>query len=141
TLGWLPDPIMSTMLRYGTDELVAMIFHELAHELLYVPNDSPFDEAFAMTVENTGLQRWLAYRHEPGRFAEFERLDAADMRFARLLRHTRERLARLYAAAIPARGCCGRSNRSSRGWHGASYGWSANSRSAPRFTTDGSARG
>ena len=92
---------MSTMLRYGTDELVAMMFHELAHELLYVPNDSSFDEAFAMTVENTGLQRWLAYRHEPGRFAEFERLDAADVRFARLLRHTRERLARLYAAAIP----------------------------------------
>ncbi len=101
TLGWLPDPVMSTMLRYGTDELVAMMFHELAHELLYVPNDSSFDEAFAMTVENTGLQRWLAYRHEPGRFAEFERLDAADVRFARLLRHTRERLARLYAAAIP----------------------------------------
>ena len=101
TLGWLPDPVMSTMMRYGTDELVAMIFHELAHELLYVPNDSPFDEAFAMTVENTGLQRWLAYRHEPGRFAEFERLDAADMRFARLLRHTRDRLARLYASAIP----------------------------------------
>ncbi len=101
TLGWLPDPVMSTMMRYGTDELVAMIFHELAHELLYLPNDSQFDEAFAMTVENTGLQRWLAYRHESGRFAEFERLDAADMRFARLLRHTRDRLARLYAATIP----------------------------------------
>jgi predicted aminopeptidase len=101
TLGWLPDPVMSTMMRYGTDELVAMIFHELAHELLYIPNDSSFDEAFAMTVENTGLQRWLAYRHELGRFAEFERLDAADIRFARLLRHTRERLALLYASAIP----------------------------------------
>lgn len=101
TLGRLPDPVMSSMMRYGTDELVAMIFHELAHQLLYVPNDSQFDEAFAMTVENNGLQRWLAYRHEPGRFAQFKRLDAADMRFARLLRRTRNRLARLYASGIP----------------------------------------
>ncbi len=101
TLGRLPDPVMSTMMRYGSDELAAMIFHELAHQLLYVPNDSRFDEAFAMTVENEGLKRWLRYRHEPGRIAEFERLDAADRAFAMLLRGTRDRLARLYASAIP----------------------------------------
>lgn len=101
TLGRLPDPVMSTMMRYGSDELAAMIFHELAHQLLYVPNDSRFDEAFAMTVENTGLKRWLRYRHEPGRFAEFEHLDAADRAFAALLRRTRNRLARLYASGIP----------------------------------------
>lgn len=101
TLGRLPDPVMSTMLRYGADELAGMIFHELAHQLLYVPNDSRFDEAFAMTVENEGLKRWLRFRHEPERIAEFERLDAADRAFAALLRDTRTRLARLYASAIP----------------------------------------
>ncbi len=101
TLGRLPDPVMSSMMRYGSDELAAMIFHELAHQLLYVPNDSRFDEAFAMTVENDGLKRWLRYRHEPGRIAEFERLDAADRAFAALLRGTRDRLARLYSSKIP----------------------------------------
>lgn len=101
TLGRLPDPVMSTMMRYGSDELAAMIFHELAHQLLYVPNDSRFDEAFAMTVENEGLKRWLRYRHEPGRIGEFEHLDAADRAFAGLLRHMRNHLARLYASRIP----------------------------------------
>ena len=101
TLGRLPDPVMSTMLRYGNDELAGMIFHELAHQLLYVRNDSRFDEAFAMTVENTGLKRWLRYRHQPQRIAEFERLDGADRAFAALLRDTRRRLARLYASGIP----------------------------------------
>ena len=101
TLGRLPDPVMRTMLRYGSDELAGMIFHELAHQLLYVPNDSRFDEAFAMTVENEGLKRWLRFRHEPARIAEFERLDAADRAFAGLLRSTRTQLARLYASGIP----------------------------------------
>ena len=100
TLGRLPDPVMSSMMRYGSDELAAMIFHELAHQMLYVKNDSRFDEAFAMTVENEGMKRWLAYRHEPQRFEEFERESDADRRFAGLLRRTRDRLARLYASGI-----------------------------------------
>jgi predicted aminopeptidase len=100
TLGRLPDPVMSTMMRYGSDELAAMIFHELAHQLLYVPNDSRFDEAFAMTVENTGLKRWLRYRHEPQRIALFEHLDAADRDFAALLRRARSQLARVYASGM-----------------------------------------
>ncbi len=101
TLGHLPDPVMSTMMRYGSDELAGMIFHELAHQLLYIPNDSRFDEAFAMTVENTGLKRWLRYRHEPQRIEMFEQMDAADRAFATLLRRTRRRLARLYASGLP----------------------------------------
>src|SRR5256885_10815371 len=46
-------------LRYGDDELAATIFHELAHQLLYVRGDSEFNEAFATTVEDAGLERWL----------------------------------------------------------------------------------
>ncbi len=101
TLGRLPDPVMSSMMRYGSDELAAMIFHELAHQLLYVRNDSRFDEAFAMTVENEGMRRWLTYRHQPQRIAQFERQSDADRQFATLLRRTRDRLARLYASGMP----------------------------------------
>jgi predicted aminopeptidase len=101
TLGKLPDPVMSTMMRYGSDELAAMIFHELAHQLLYVPNDSRFDEAFAVTVENAGLKRWLEYRGQPARIEAFETRQAEDRQFVALLRHTRERLAQLYASAAP----------------------------------------
>jgi predicted aminopeptidase len=103
TLGKLPDPVMSTMMRYGGDELAAMMFHELAHQLLYVRNDSRFDEAFAVTVEDEGLRRWLEYRHEPARIAGLEKQRAEDQEFIALLRHTRGRLARLYASPAPRR--------------------------------------
>ena len=39
--------------------LVGTIFHELAHEQLYVPGDSEFNEAFASVVEEEGIRRWL----------------------------------------------------------------------------------
>lgn len=103
TLGRLPDPVMSTMMRYGSDELAGMIFHELAHQLLYVPNDSRFDEAFAVTVQDEGLKRWLEYRGHPERIRDFEQERAEDRQLVALLRHARDRLARLYASAAPRR--------------------------------------
>lgn len=101
TLGKLPDPVMSTMMRYGSDELASMIFHELAHQLLYVQNDSRFDEAFAVTVENEGLKRWLEYKGRAARIAALQKDRADDQQFTALLRHTRDRLAQLYASGAP----------------------------------------
>ena len=101
TLGKLPDPVMSTMMRYGSDELASMIFHELAHQLLYVKDDSRFDEAFAVTVENEGLKRWLEYKGRPARMAELKKQRAEDRQFIALLRHTRDRLAQVYASSAP----------------------------------------
>jgi predicted aminopeptidase len=101
TLGKLPDPVMSTMMRYGSDELASMIFHELAHQLLYVQNDSAFDEAFAVTVEDEGLKRWLQYKGRAAHIAQLQKDRAEDEQFVVLLRHTRDQLAQLYASSAP----------------------------------------
>jgi len=69
TLGHFADPVLNTMMDYGDLELVATIFHELAHQLVYVHDDSEFNESFAMSVEEEGLRRWLAAR---GRSVELE---------------------------------------------------------------------
>ena len=76
TLGHFDDPVLNTMLRYGNDELAATFFHELAHQLLYVKDDSAFNEAFATTVEEEGLARWLAHVGPPGRIETFRRTQA-----------------------------------------------------------------
>jgi predicted aminopeptidase len=101
TLGKFADPVLSSMLPYGDEVLAATIFHELAHQLLYVRDDSEFNEAFATTVENTGLERWLAHRGEEGRMGQF----IADQAYASHLEHilagARKRLVQLYASAVP----------------------------------------
>jgi predicted aminopeptidase len=82
--------------------LAAIIFHELAHQLLYVKNDSEFNEAFATTVEDAGLERWLKSQGHPGLMKEFLEDNAEENAFIDLFAQTRERLKELYATSIPA---------------------------------------
>ena len=101
TLGKFSDPVLSSMLRYDDDDVVATIFHELAHQLLYVKDDSAFNEAFATTVEDAGLERWLVHEGAPGRIEAFRTDEAHEAAFVKLLAGTRKQLAQLYASAEP----------------------------------------
>lgn len=60
TLGWFDDPLLSTFIGYPEADLARLIFHELAHQVVYVKDDSTFNESFAVVVEREGLRRWLA---------------------------------------------------------------------------------
>jgi len=59
TLGWFSDPLISTFINYPDAELARMVFHELAHQVVYVAGDSRFNESFASTVEEVGVERWM----------------------------------------------------------------------------------
>jgi predicted aminopeptidase len=101
TLGHLPDPVFSTMLGWSETRLVGTIFHELAHERLYVPGDSAFNEAFASVVEVEGVRKWLVAR---GRLQDLEAYEASRRRqaeFVKLLLGTRAGLSALYSSGLP----------------------------------------
>lgn len=59
TLGWFKDPVLSTFIQYPDGELARLVFHELAHQVVYVPGDSRFNESFAVAVEEAGVERWM----------------------------------------------------------------------------------
>jgi predicted aminopeptidase len=71
TLGNFNDPILSTMMRWEDEQLVAVMFHELAHQVVYVKDDSAFNESFATAVEEFGMQRWLNSRGEGHKVDEY----------------------------------------------------------------------
>jgi predicted aminopeptidase len=100
TLGHLRDPVLNTMLGYGDTELVAFIFHELAHQAVYARGDSDFNEAFASVVENEGLRRWLAREERPEALAEYLARRERQRESAGLMASTRRALAGLYARPI-----------------------------------------
>jgi predicted aminopeptidase len=101
TLGHFDDPILNTMLPYGRDQLAAIIFHELAHQLIYVSGDSAFNEAFASTVEEAVLPRWLTSKGRPADIEKFQRSEAHAREFSAVLAQARRDLARLYASKQP----------------------------------------
>ncbi len=59
TLGWFKDPILSTVINYPDPDLAGLIFHELSHQMIYVSDDTVFNESFATVVEQEGTKRWL----------------------------------------------------------------------------------
>lgn len=99
TLGWFDDPLLNTMVFQSEARLVGVIFHELAHQRLYVKGDSAFNEAFATTVEREGVRRWFRQRPEP--FQAYMRRESRQRAFHDLLLETRARLAELYARNLP----------------------------------------
>jgi predicted aminopeptidase len=101
TLGKFADPVLSSMMRYGDTELAGIIFHELAHQLLYVKDDSEFNEAFATTVEDVGVERWLTARGHQDQIREFLDESARERAFIELFARTRGQLKQLYASGIP----------------------------------------
>jgi len=101
TLGHLPDPLFNTMLGWRATRLVGTLFHELAHERLYVPGDSAFSEAFASVVEQEGVRLWLDAQGRAGEFEAYRDGLAREAQFAALLRGARQRLQLLYASGAP----------------------------------------
>lgn len=99
TLGWFADPILSSMLSWDDDELDGSIFHELAHQLIYVKGDTAFNESFASFVQSEGLRQWRQARNLP---PSDEKAQSMDGGFTRLALELREQLKALYASGLDA---------------------------------------
>jgi predicted aminopeptidase len=100
TLGWMNwlggDPLLNTFVDLPDGELARLMFHELAHQVLYVPGDTPFNESFATAVERLGADQWLASQATPEARQVFAAYDQRRQQFRALTRSTRERLAQIY---------------------------------------------
>lgn len=101
TLGHFKDPVLSTMLVWSDAQLAATLFHELAHQVLYVPGDSEFNEAFATVVEEAGLERWLASRGRASDLVEWRDQRERNSQFIDLLLRAREQLREVYRSGLP----------------------------------------
>lgn len=103
TLGWMNwaggDPLLSTFIYYPEGELARLIFHELAHQVVYAKNDTTFNESYATAVERLGGERWLSSQASPAAREEYAQYDGRRRQFRALALATRSRLEQMYAAA------------------------------------------
>ncbi|HET9976712.1 MAG TPA: aminopeptidase [Burkholderiaceae bacterium] len=101
-LDWLGgDPLLNTFIAWPEGELARLVFHELAHQVAYAEGDTTFNESFATAVERIGVQRWLAAHGGDEARRQYAALDARREDFRALTTRYRDRLAALYAAAVP----------------------------------------
>ncbi|HLF22965.1 MAG TPA: aminopeptidase, partial [Burkholderiales bacterium] len=96
TLGWFNDPMLNTLIKRPMPEIAGLVFHELAHQRLYVKGDTTFNESFAVTVELDGVRRWLPANGTPGEFTNYQGQLARRHEFIALMLKYRDRLEALY---------------------------------------------
>ncbi len=102
TLGTFNDPVLNTMLRRDDTGLVALLFHELAHQVLYVSGDTAFNESFATAVEELGVERWLSGQASEDQWDRYRSRKALADELTRLALEARDDLALLYAGPLTA---------------------------------------
>jgi predicted aminopeptidase len=101
TLGHFDDPILNTMVEWDDVELAAIVFHELTHQVLYVAGDAAFNEAFATTVEEEGVKRWLQAQGRDKDLARHLLEQQRYLKVVELLGATRDKLRVIYAGPEP----------------------------------------
>jgi predicted aminopeptidase len=102
TLGYFDDPILNTMVEGGEQYIASVLFHELAHQRLYVKSDSAFSEAFAMAVEEYGTERWLESRGEVKALDRYRQRLLRRGEFSELVAKQQRRLREVFALPISA---------------------------------------
>ena len=100
TLGYLDwvggDPLLNTFIGWPEGDFVRLLFHELAHQVVYAQGDTLFNESFATAVERLGTERWLATQARPEVRQAFAASEERRQSFRALTRATRARLAEIY---------------------------------------------
>ena len=96
TLGWFDDPIPSTVIYWPAAELSKLLFHELAHQRLYIPDDSEFNESYASAVAEAGVRLWLRSSADDQALAAWERREQHQQVIDRLIQAARRELQLLY---------------------------------------------
>lgn len=102
TLGWFEDPVLNTMLDRDEEYIASMLFHELAHQKLYIRDDSELSEAFATAVEEHGVALWLGERGAAGVLERYRQRAERQDAFGQLVDAQQERLRRIYESPRPA---------------------------------------
>ena len=100
TLGWFDDPVLSTFINWPEHRLAGLIFHELAHQRLYIDDDSQFNESFAMAIQQTAVEKWL---QEHARFKQLKRYKQKLRNrqvIIQLIGQSRQQLKQLYASEL-----------------------------------------
>ena len=96
TLGWFDDPVLNTFLNRSPADQAGIVFHELAHQQLFLQNDPDFSEGFATAVEQLGIEHWLARNGSLEDSEAYRHQRRLEKEFTQLLGNLRQQLTDLY---------------------------------------------
>jgi predicted aminopeptidase len=101
TLGWFDDPVLNTVIGWPEPELAGLVFHELAHQKIYIEGDTVFNESFATAVEQAGVELWLAEQNDTALVLQYRMRRDQQRKVVELIERIRGELDILYQSDMP----------------------------------------
>jgi len=101
TLGWFDDPVLNTFVYWPEQRLAGLIFHELTHQLIYIDDDSAFNESLAVAVQQSGVELWLTENNQSGILKRYRQRLKNRQQVIQLIIQGREKLRELYEKDLP----------------------------------------
>lgn len=100
TLGYLEDPVLSTMVGYSEDRLAELILHELTHSDIYAEGHADYNENAATFVGRVGTLKYLTERYgaDSDEVRRSRRRQREADRFTAFVQKVAARLDSLYSA-------------------------------------------
>src|SRR5262249_10763271 len=95
------DPVLNTFIYHEDFDLAETLFHELAHQRVFVSGDTDFNEAFATAVAEEGVHRWLAAKSDPVATEKYRAEIKRKDKYVQLVMRARQQLEMLYASNAP----------------------------------------
>lgn len=101
TLGYLRDPLLSSMLSRRKADLVNLIFHESTHGQIYLKGQGSFNEQIASYIGDYGERLWIvrSFGENSKELQRWENDRADRRRFGVLLRAFAEELKNYYSSS------------------------------------------
>ena len=102
TLGWLKDPIFSSMLRWDEATLANVILHEMTHATIYFKGQTEFNEQMATFVGNQGAIDFLCKKYGKGSREVVDAIHCQDddLLFSQWIDQSCQTLSRFYSKKI-----------------------------------------
>ncbi len=101
TLGWFSDPLLNTFIGGSEGQVAGLVFHELAHQVVFVGGDTTFNESFATAIEREGVKRWLNARGDDAARRTYAEFALRRAQFLDLLLKYRNLLQENYSSDVP----------------------------------------
>jgi len=102
TLGWLKDPIFSSMIQWDEVTLANLILHEMTHTTLYFKGQTDLNERIATFIGNQGAIDFLIEKYGKGsnQLVEAIHIQEDDLFFSQWIDQACQRLSSFYGRKI-----------------------------------------
>ena len=99
---YFTDPVLNTFLQRSQTSIIQTLIHEMAHQVVFIDEDTTLNESFAVFVEQEGIRQYLKLREKnlQKRYEHYLLRQKDKSRFLEIIKTHYQKFEKLYASQL-----------------------------------------